>query len=90
MHTRFESYPKKGVRFFSIKRQELVKYGLGEVVLKKGVSLIFILTSPFQCYLSLGVSCVCLLLTHIIPISIFRVSRVELSHIGSNQQQDSN
>ena len=86
----FWKLPKKGGQIFSIKRQELVKYGLGEVVLKKGVSLIFILTSPFQCYLSLGISCVCLLLTHIIPINIFRVSWVELSHIGSNQQQDSN
>ena len=26
---------------------------IGEVVSKKGVSLIFILTNPFQCYLSL-------------------------------------
>ena len=36
-------------------REGLVKQG--RVALKKGVSLIFILTNPFQCYLSLSVWC---------------------------------
>ena len=31
---------------------------MGEIVLKKGVSLIFVLTNLFQCYLSLSVWCV--------------------------------
>ena len=38
------------------------KWGIGEIgeggVLKKEVSLIFILTNPSQCYLSLSVCCV--------------------------------
>ena len=32
---------------------------IGGVVLKRWVSLLFILTNPFQCYLSLSVWCVC-------------------------------
>ena len=31
---------------------------MGEIVLKKEVSLIFVLTNLFQCYLSLSVWCV--------------------------------
>ena len=32
---------------------------IGGVVLKRGVSHLFILTNSFQCYLSLSVWCVC-------------------------------
>ena len=32
---------------------------IGRVVVKRGVSIIFILTNPFQCYISLSVWCVC-------------------------------
>ena len=39
---------------------------------KGGVSLIFILTNPFQCYLSLSVWCMCLsvLFTYFISMSV--------------------
>ena len=62
------------------------------VVLKKGVTLIFILTNPFQCYLSLSVwfvcvcVCVCVLFIYTISISVNCVSLEELSLIASNQQ----
>ena len=38
----------EGGPIFSIKREGLLKIG-GGYFLKKGVSLIFIITSPFQC-----------------------------------------
>ena len=56
------------------------------VVLKKDVSLIFILTNPFQCYLSLSVWCVRVLFIYTISISIICVSKDELSLAASNQQ----
>ena len=56
------------------------------VVLKKDVSLIFILTNPFQCYLSLSVWCVRVLFIYTISISIICVSKDEPSLIASNQQ----
>ena len=56
------------------------------VVLKKDVSLIFILTNSFQCYLSLSVWCVRVLFIYTISISIICVSKDELSLAASNQQ----
>ena len=56
------------------------------VVLKKDISLIFILTNPFQCYLSLSVWCVRVLFIYTISISIICVSKDELSLAASNQQ----
>ena len=55
------------------------------VVLKKDISLIFILTNPFQCYLSLSVWCVRVLFIYTISISIICVSKDEPSLIASNQ-----
>ena len=48
----------------------------------------FLLTNPFQCYLSLSVWCVCLcvLFIYTISISIICVSQEEPSLIASNQQ----
>ena len=72
-----------GVQIFLIKMEGLVKQvGL---FLKKGVPLIFILTNPFQCYLSLSVVCVFLFI-YIISIGIICVSQEEPSLIASNQQ----
>ena len=45
------------VQIFTIKSEGLVKQEEGGV-LKKGVPLIFVLTNPSQCYLSLSVWCV--------------------------------
>ena len=59
------------------------KGGVG--VLKKGVSLTFILTSSFQCYLSLSVWCACLFI-YSTSIIIICVSQEEPSLIASNQQ----
>ena len=44
-------------------------------VLKKGVSVIFILTNAFQCYLSQSVWYVCVLFVYAISISIICVSQ---------------
>ena len=65
------------------------KGGIGNrgCFLKKGVgSLIFMLTNPFQCYLSLSVWCVCVLFIYTISIRIICVSQEEPSLIVSNQQ----
>ena len=73
---------------------------IGGVVLKRWVSLLFILTNPFQCYLSLSVwcvcvywgvhvcacVCVCVLFIYTIFISIICVSEEEPSLKASNQQ----
>ena len=67
---------------------------------KKEVSLIFIITDPFQCYLSLSVwcicvcvgvcvcvcMCVCALFIYIISVTIICVSQEENSLIASYQQ----
>ena len=58
----------------------------GEVILKKEVSLIFILTNPFQWYLSERLVCVCVLCIYTISISTVFVSREDLTLIESNQQ----
>ena len=55
------------------------------VVLKKDISLIFILTNPFQCYLSLSVWCVRVLFIYTISISIICVLKDKLSLAASNQ-----
>ena len=49
------------------------------------MSLIFILTNPFQCYLSLSVWCVYMFIYNI-SISIICVSKDKPSLIASNQQ----
>ena len=77
----FQNFQKKrggGGSEFSHK-----KGGVG--VLKKGVSLTFILTSSFQCYLSLNVWCACLFI-YSTSIIIICVSQEEPSLIASNQQ----
>ena len=60
----------------------------GGLVNKRRVPLTFILTNPFQCYLSLRVWCVCMcvLFIYTISISIIYVSQEEPSLIASNQQ----
>ena len=55
------------------------------VVLKKDVSLIFILTNPFS-VICLWVFGVCVLFIYTISISIICVSKDELSLAASNQQ----
>ena len=67
------------------------KGGIGKIggcFKKGGVSLVFILTDSFQCYLSLSVCCVCVfvLFIYTISISIICVSYEEPSLIASNQQ----
>ena len=49
-----------------------------------GVSLIFILSNLFQCYLSEYLVCVCVLFIYTVSISIVCVSREELTLIESN------
>ena len=75
-----------GSDFFSQKNIRVSK--IGGVVLKKGIWLIFILTNPFQCYLSLSIWCVCMCVLVIctISISIICVSQEKHSLIASNQQ----
>ena len=72
----------EGFQIFPINLEGLVKY--------VGLSIIFILINPFQCYLSLSVSCVCVcmfvLFIYTISISIICVSQEEPSLIVSNQQ----
>ena len=59
---------------------------VGGFVLKKEVSLIFILINSSQCYLSLSVWCVRVLFIYTISIRIICVSQEEPSLIVSNQQ----
>ena len=61
---------------------------IGGCLKKRGVSLIFILTNPFQCYLSECLVCVrlCVLFIYTISISIICVSQEEPSLIACNQQ----
>ena len=51
-----------------------------------GILSFFILTSPFQSYLSLSVCCVCVLFIYTISVSIICVSQKEPSLTASNQQ----
>ena len=75
----FQNFQKKGVSVFKIFKKKgwhshfSHKNGgvgktvgnIGGVFLKRGgLSLIFILTNPFQCYLSLSVWCVCFVYLH--------------------------
>ena len=86
----FQNFCKNGVSDSPHKKKLVDK--MIEVVLKKGVPLIFILTNPFQFYLSLSVWCVCLcvcvcvLFIYTISISIPCISWEELSLMESNQQ----
>ena len=87
----FSNFSKKrgGIQIFPIKMEGLVKQLgiLGVFFLKRGgLSLIFILTNPFQCYLSLSVWCVCVLFIYTVSISIICVSQEEPNLIASNQQ----
>ena len=69
-----EIFAKRWVfRFFP---QGLVKKGGG--VLKGGGSLIFIQSNPFQCYLSLGVSCVCFVYFTLVLLVLFVFHRKNL------------
>ena len=71
---------------FSYKKGAVGKIG-GKVVLKKGVSLIFVLSNPYQCYLPLGVWYVCVLFIYTtISTSIICISKKNLNFIASNQQ----
>ena len=82
----FSKFLQKGGGFhiYLIKREGLLKRG---VVLKKGVSLIFILTNCWQCYLSLSVWCECVCLVYLHHFCQYLcVSWEELSLIESNQQ----
>ena len=74
----FSKFSKKGggVYIFPIKKERLVKQ-VSIFFKKGGVPLIFLLTNPFQCYLSLSVWCVYVLLIYIIAISITCVSQEE-------------
>ena len=87
----FSKFLKKGgVSDFFHKREGLVKGG--GILKRGGVSRIFILTNPFQCYLSLSICCVCVcvcvcvLCIYTISVSIICVSHKEPSLIASNQQ----
>ena len=78
---------KAGFQIFPIKK------GVGKIggcFEKGGVSFIFILTNPFQCYLSLIVwsvcVCVCVLFIYTISISIICVSQEQPTLTASNQQ----
>ena len=81
----FEIFIKRGFRYFSWKGMGWWNRGEGGV-LKKRVSLIIILSNPFQCFLSLGVCCVCVLFIYATSTSIICVWQEELSFIASNQQ----
>ena len=61
----------EGVHIFPIKRKWLIKKG---VLLKKGVSVIFILTNPFKCYLSF-------LFTSFILVLVFHRKNIVLLHL---------
>ena len=86
---------KRGVPIFHI---EIGRVGKISAFFKKkaegegAVSLIFILTNPFQCYLSLSVWCVCvcvcmcILFICTIYINIICVSQEKPSLTSSNQQ----
>ena len=74
----FSKFAKKGGFRLPIKREGLVKQG---VVFKREVSPIFILTNPFQCYLSLSVWYVCFVYLH-----HFYQYYLEPSLIATNQQ----
>ena len=75
-----------GKNLFSIRTLFFSKKGEKWVQIFKGGSLIIILTNPFQCYLSLRVWCVCVLLIYTISVSIICVSQEEPSPIASDQQ----
>ena len=58
--------------------------GVVFVFSKRGVSLTFILTNPFQCYLSLSVWCVWVCVC--VCVCVLCVSKDDPSLITSNQQ----
>ena len=77
----------RGVQIFPIKREMLVKQG--SCFIKGQVSLIYVLTNPFQCYLSECLVCMCVFCLFT-PFSsvllVFSVSWEELTLIKSNQK----
>ena len=76
---------KGGGSDFSHKEEGVDKIG-GCVVLKnRGIRVIFILTNPFQCYVSLSVWYVRVLFVYTISNSIICVALEEHSLIESNQ-----
>ena len=80
---------ERGCWVFEIFRFFQKNGGVGKiagVIFKKEVSLIFIVTNPFKCYLSLSVWWMCVLFIYTISISIIYVSQEETSFIASNQQ----
>ena len=84
----FEIFLKRGVSDFSHKNGGVGKID-GIIFKKARVSLVFILTNPFQCHLGVCVCvCACLrvLFIYTISISIICVSREKSSLIASNQQ----
>ena len=83
-----KKFEKSGGSDFSSQKNGWVgKISGGEGVLKKrGVSLIFILTNPFQCYRSLSVCCVCGFCSFTPFLSVLLVSKDEPSLTASNQQ----
>ena len=76
-------HKRRGSPDFHHKKGGVCKIG---IILKRKVSLIFILINPFQCYLSECLVCVCVLSICNISISIVCFSREELTLIESNQQ----
>ena len=61
MGLRFQNFCKNGERISDFSNKKGDRFKTGGLLLKRGeVSLIFILTNPFQCYLSLSVWCVCM------------------------------
>ena len=86
----FEIFRKKGGSNFFHKKGSFGNVGGGGGILKKGVSLILILTSPFQCYLSLSVLYVCVCVCFVYLHHFYQYSllfyRKNFSLIASNQQ----
>ena len=81
----FSSFQKKGGSDFCHKMGRVDK--IGGLVNKRRVPLSFILTNPFQCYLSLRVWCVCMCVVYLHHFCQFiYVSQEEPSLIASNQQ----
>ena len=72
---------KKEVPIFPIKIGRVGKIGVISFF-KKGVSLIFILINPFQCYLSLSVWCVfCLFTPFLSVLFVFHRKNLVLHHL---------
>ena len=85
----FLKFNQKGGGFMFFPQKGRSWRNRGDYFKKERVSLIFILSKPFQCYLSLSAWCVfvwCVLFVYTISVSILCVSRQGRSLIESNQQ----